>query len=67
MADKLSKLLQKVQIQSSSKDKDPNQRLIDALDRALKATTPERPGCPWDRIEEDNEQEKRGIWIPEAD
>ena len=67
MSDKLSSLLQSVNNLNFNKKEDPDQKLINALDKALKCTTPERPGCPWDIDEEENEQRRPGYWIPEND
>ena len=66
MSDALARKLREPLDQQPRKSEDPDQRVIDALERALKATTPSRPGCPWDEIEEDNEQRKPGFWIPEG-
>lgn len=52
MSDKLSLLLQEVSTQKSTKSDDPNQRIIDALKKALKATTPTHAGTPWDNEED---------------
>ena len=49
------------------KPDDPDQRQIDALQKALDNTTPEYAGTPWDAGEEDERREERGIWIPGGD
>jgi hypothetical protein len=50
-----------------TKSEDPDQRVIDAMERALAATTPERAGTPWDLIEENKEPERKGTLIPEGE
>ena len=67
LSDKLSAILQQLAEHKPSKSEDPDQRVVDALERALKATTPERPGCPWDELEEDHERRDPGFWLPEGD
>lgn len=67
-ADKLSAVLQQASNWTPSKEEDPDQLVINALERALKATTPERAGCPWDKLEGEDEQEERsGIWLSAGD
>ena len=58
--------MQGVTTQMPRKEISHEDALIGALDRALEATTPERPGCPWDYLVGDEEPEEKGIWIPEA-
>lgn len=66
MSDALKQVLQAPADWKPAKSEDPDQRLIDALDKALKATTPERAGCPWDVVEEENERPE--YWrLPEGD
>lgn len=67
MSDKLSNLLYSTQNLIPTKKEDPDQKLINALEKALKATTPERAGCPWDIDEEEDEQRSPGYWFPEGD
>ena len=67
MSDQLSNLLQSVKTLNSTKKEDPNQRLINSLKKALKATTPEHPGSPWEIEEEENDKPKTGYWLREAD
>lgn len=67
MSDTLSEMLQRPANWKPRKEEDPDKRLENALERALKATTPERPGCPWDSLEEDNERREPGYWLPEGD
>ena len=43
----------------------PKDRVERALQKALDATTPERPGVPWD--EKLEEKTERGYWIPGSD
>lgn len=51
MSDKLSDLLRTIEPLQPPKNSDPEQRVIEALEKALAATTPEHPGTPWDRLE----------------
>lgn len=39
-----------------TKSDDPIQRRMEALQRALDATTIERPGCPWDEERGENDE-----------
>jgi len=64
MSDELSEILQSVKVQERPKDDDPDQRVIEAMAKALKATTTEYAGCPWDKTKEDEKAERPGIWIP---
>jgi len=66
MSDNLSHILQSVGDWTPSRKEDPDQRIIDALDRALQATTPERPGCPWDE-QEKKQENSSGYWLPEGE
>ena len=66
-SDALAEQLRKPLVWAQQKPADPDELLIEALDKALRATTPERPGCPWDELEEDREQEKPGVWFPEGE
>ncbi len=45
------------------KPDDPDQRRIDAMQKALDNTTPEYAGTPWDGGDEDEPREEPGIWI----
>lgn len=65
MSDKLSKLLQKVENITLNKIENPDQKIIKALEKALKTTTPTHAGCPWD--DEDKKEQIKGGWIPEGD
>ncbi len=67
MSDKLSEILQIPSTWAPSKTEDPDQRVIDALQKALDATTPERAGCPWDEDDKEEGRNESGIWIVESD
>lgn len=67
MSDKLSEQLQSISHYVPTVEPDPDQRLIDALSKALDSTTPERAGCPWDNREDEHERQRSGIWLPEAE
>lgn len=43
-----------------------DERVIEAMQKALDATTPERPGTPWDEREEVGER-RRGYRLPSGD
>jgi hypothetical protein len=64
MSDRLSELMQSVTSQMPREEISHEDAMINALDRALEATTPERPGCPWDTLAGDKEQEEKGLWVP---
>lgn len=68
MSDKLSDLMRQAADLAPAKSEDPDQRLIDALGKALEATTPEYAGCPWDETTEGDREQARdtGVWLPEA-
>ena len=66
MSDRLAALLRDAAPNKPLKSEDPDQRVIDALAKALEFTTPERPGCPWDESEEEIEQRSPGYWLPEG-
>jgi hypothetical protein len=57
----------KAAIPAPSKTEDHDELMEDALEKALKATTPERPGCPWDEVEEEHERREPGFWVSEGD
>jgi hypothetical protein len=67
MSDKLSRQLQSVSDWVPKREEDPDKRIIEALGKALNATTPDRAGCPWDKNEEENERSTTGCWFPEGD
>jgi len=67
MSDKLSFILQSVNDLTFNKKETSDQKLINALDKALKATTPEYAGCPWDLEEEENEQRNPEYWLPQGE
>lgn len=50
-----------------TKADDPDQRQIDALQKALDHTTPEYAGTPWDAGDKDERREEPGIWLPAGD
>jgi len=53
--------------QAPKKEISHEDAMIKALAEALKNTTPERPGAPWDRLDEDKDPEEQAIWIPEGE
>ncbi len=66
--DKLAALLHAAGAQSvPEKPDDPDARRIEAMQKALDNTTPERAGCPWDGEDESEQREEPGIWIPAGD
>ena len=63
MSDRLAARLREIAGHSKpEKPDDPNARRIEAMQKALDATTPERAGCPWDNDDREAEPEK-GIWM----
>ena len=68
MSDKLAALLHEAGAGSvPEKPDDPNARRIEALQKALANTTPDRAGCPWDGEDESERREEPGIWLPTGD
>ena len=65
MSDSLSNKLSEIHSSMPKPEKSSDELLVEALEKALESTTPERPGCPWDGREKD-ERRERGIWIPES-
>lgn len=68
MSDKLSEILSQVVPRKPVKSEDPDQRVVESLEKALENTTPERAGAPWDdkREEESERTERTGLWFPEG-
>jgi hypothetical protein len=66
MSDSLERALW-VQRSQSKKAEDPDERVREALAKALEATTPEHPGAPWDKEDEVSSDDRRGWHIPQGD
>jgi hypothetical protein len=67
MSDRLAALMHAARDQMPATERSHEEKMVEALRRALEATTPERPGCPWDPLPEDAAPEEQEVWIPEGD
>jgi len=67
MSDALEKMLWIEPSSKSKKAEDPDERVEEALRKALEATTPDHPGTPWDKQELEPSDDRRGYRIPEGE
>ena len=67
MSDALEKRLWVDQEPAANKAKDPDDRVVEALEKALEATTPSHAGAPWDIQEKEPSGGRNQGRIPEAE